>query len=232
MSSTTSERERNRIADIHEFGLDVEHFYVYVQGVADDPMDDYPEPGVEFRMANMLIRNLDILQGLDPDGKKAIVISMKTCGGDWVEGMAMYDAIVAVPNPVTIISYSHARSMSSILLQAANKRVLMPNSYFMYHLGTDGFEGTTKQLMSYAAFVPTSIKQMLQVYEDCLKRTPHGCYSRWSRKRINEMLVKKMNQKEEVYLTAQEAVRQGFADEIFTGWDVVTTYTDQQMERK
>ena len=44
MSSTTSERNRNRICDIHEFGLDVEHFYIYVQGVADDPMDDYPEP--------------------------------------------------------------------------------------------------------------------------------------------------------------------------------------------
>lgn len=73
---TTSTRERHRIEDIHEYGLDVEHRYIYVQGVADDPMDDYPDPGVEYRMANRLIKNLDILQGHSEE--EPIVISMKT----------------------------------------------------------------------------------------------------------------------------------------------------------
>jgi len=217
MSSTTSEKERNRISDIHEFGLDVEHRYIYVQGVADDPMDDYPEPGVEYRMANRLIKNLDILQGLDEE--KPIVISMKTCGGDWIEGIGIFDAILAVPNPVTIINYTHARSMSSIILQAANKRITMPG-------------GTSKQMLSYLEFMPVANAQILKIYEDCLKRSETGKYRHWSRKRIRAMLIEKMDKKEEVYLTAQQAVDEGFADEIFSGWGTVTDYTEVQKARK
>jgi ATP-dependent protease ClpP protease subunit len=231
MSSTTSEKERNRIEDIHLFGLDVEHRYIYVQGVADDPEEGNPEPGVEYRMANRLIKNLDILQGIDET--QPIVISMKTCGGDWVEGMAMHDAILANPCPVTIINYSHARSMSSLILQAANKRIMMPHSYFMYHMGTDAFDGTTKQLMSYVEWLPTANNQMLEVYVECLKRAEKGCtYRSWSRRRIREMLTEQMDRKEEVYLTAHEAVKHGFADEIFSGWGTVKNYTEAQRARK
>ena len=231
MSSTTSERERHRIEDIHEFGLDVEHRYIYVQGVADDPMDDYPEPGVEFRMANRLIKNLDILQGLDES--EPIVISMKTGGGDWVEGMAMHDAILANPCPITIINYSHARSMSSIILQAANKRVTMKHGYFMFHMGFMGTEGTPKQVYSEIDFIrKTSDAQMLDVYVDCLRRSETGRYRSWSKKRIRAMLIKRMDQTEEVYLTAEEAVKEGFIDEIFTGWATVKQYTDAQRDRK
>ena len=233
MSSTTSEKERNRIWDIHEFGVDVEHFYIYVQGVADNPMDDFPEPGVEFRMSNRLIKNLDILQGLDLEAEKDIVISMKTCGGDWVEGMAMYDAILAIPNRVTIINYSHARSMSSIIMQAANKRIMMGHSYFMLHEGTDGFEGTTKSFQSYAEFGKIALEQMLDIYVDCLYRSDgtmrKGC---WSRKRLRQWLIDQMNLKEEVYFTAEQAVKLGFADEIFDGWGSVKDYTNAQKERK
>jgi ATP-dependent protease ClpP protease subunit len=211
--------------------VDVEHRYIYVQGVADDPMDDFPEPGVEYRMANRLIKNLDVLQGLDEE--KPIVISMKTCGGDWVEGMAMHDAILANPCPITIINYSHARSMSSIILQAANKRIMMGHSYFMIHEGTDGFEGTTKSFRSYAEFGKVAIEQMLDIYVDALQRSDGAMRKgRWSRKRARQWLVDQMNLKEEVYLTATQAVRLGFADEVFAGWGTVTDYTDTQRARK
>jgi ATP-dependent protease ClpP protease subunit len=231
MSSTTSEEERNRISDIHEYGVDVKHRYIYVQGVADAPMDDFSEPGVEYRMANRLIKNLDVLQGLDEE--KPIVISMKTCGGDWVEGMAMYDAILANPCPITIINWSHARSMSSIILQAANKRIMAPHSYFMIHEGTDGFEGTVKSFRSYAEFGKVAVEQMLDIYVDCLKRAEKGCtYRSWSQKRIREMLIVEMAQKEEVYFTAEQAVIRGFADEVFSGWGTVTDYTETQKARK
>jgi len=231
MSLTASEQERYRISDVHEYGLDTEHFYIYVQGVADNPTEDFVEPGVEYRMANRLIKNLDILQGLNED--RPIVISMKTCGGDWVEGMAMYDAILAVPNRVTIINYSHARSMSSIILQAANKRILMPRSYFMIHEGTDGFEGTAKSFRSYAEFGKIAMEQMLDIYVDCLYRSGGAMRKgRWSRKRTRQWLIDQMNLKEEVYFTAGEAVKLGFADEIFEGWGTVADYTEAQRARK
>lgn len=228
--SAHSETERHRIHDIQEYGLDCKHFVIYLQGVEEQASDDYTEPGVEYRMANRFIKNLDVLTGIDSG--RPITISMKTCGGDWEEGIAMYDAILATPNPVTIINYTHARSMSSIILQAANKRIMMPHSSFMFHMGYLGIEGTPKQVDSSWHFNKIADRQMIEIYIDALKRTPHGKMHSWSRKRIEEWLREQMDKREDVYFTAEDAVKAGFADEIFTDWDVVTQYTEDQLARK
>lgn len=236
MSETNTDRfagteaERNRVQDIHDRGVDTRHFVIYLQGIEDRPDEEREEPGVEYRMANRLIKNLDILQGISTE--RPITLSMKTCGGDWIEGMAMYDAILATPNPVSIVVYTHARSMSSIILQAANKRIMLPHSTFMYHEGSTGHEGTPKQVRTEFQFWQIAGAQMLEVYIEAIKRTPHGSMNKWSRKRIGEHLKRQMNDREDVYMLSGEAVRQGFADEIFVGWDEVTQYTPQQLRRK
>lgn len=229
--SAKSEVQRNRIYEIQEYGVDTEHFMIYIQGIESNPNDDdeVNEYGVEYRMANRLIKNLDILSGIDTD--RPITISMKTCGGIWVEGMAMYDAILTTPNPISIINYTHARSMSSIILQAANKRIMMPHSSFMFHEGTMILEGTPKQVRSEFKFNKVADEQMIEVYVDCLKRS-QGKASKWSEKRIKDWLVEQMNNQEDVYLTAKEAIEFGFADEVFTDWESVTKYTKAQKERK
>ncbi len=116
-----TDAERNRVADMHDRGIDTRNFVIYLQGIEDPPNDVSEEPGVEYRMANRFIKNLDILTGISAE--RPITISMKTGGGDWVEGMAIFDAVLATPNPVSIVSYTHARSMSSMILQAATKRI-------------------------------------------------------------------------------------------------------------
>src|SRR5579859_2585533 len=120
---------------IYLFGIET---YMYGAGA-----DAAQEPGVEFAMANRFIRNINMCMRVNPE--TPLVIHMKTCGGDYTEGMAIFDAIKAFPWPVTILNYSHARSMSSLIFQAGNKRVMMPNSYFLFHDGTFGIEGTVKQ---------------------------------------------------------------------------------------
>ena len=42
--------------------------------------------------------------------------------------MAIFDAIKICRSHVTILVYGQAESMSSIILQAADKRIMMPNS--------------------------------------------------------------------------------------------------------
>lgn len=210
----------NRISDVeqmHEYGINPKDFSIYLEGIPIEYISsdkDFPEPGVEYQMASRFIKNLHILSGKDP--KRPILIHMKTCGGIWEEGMAIYDAIRACPNPVTILSYTHARSMSSIVLQAADKRVLMPNSYFLFHEGTLGFFGTKKSGMSAAEWIKkVESPTMLNIYTNSLKRK--GKFSRYSKKWIQKMLQGHMDRKEDVYLTPQEAVEWGFADEIFGG---------------
>lgn len=207
-SSNTSDL----VYQIQEYNVDVRSSQIYLFGEEGAAEDSY-EPGVEFTMANRFIKNLNLLMR---KGDQNILIHMKTCGGDWAEGMAIYDAIKACPNYVTIVSYTHARSMSSIILAAADHRVLMPHSTYMIHQGSEGFEGTYKQFQTNAAESVKTLDQMMKIYVDTLKRT--GTMKSWSRKRIREFLDDQMNLKEEVYYTAEQAVKIGFADAVFTDW--------------
>jgi len=214
---------------VHENDLDPIGFQIYLVGREDLGMAEMEtgEPGVEFKMANRFIKNLDILNNIDPD--RPILISLKTCGGDVIEGMAIYDAIVSTSNPVTIVSYTHARSMSGIILQAANKRILMQNSYFMFHEGDQEAGGTTKQVKSYTEFFAKQFDPaMCSIYVDRMKHTPGSNVSTWKEDRIHKWLKEQMDEKEDVYLSAHEAVQWGFADEVFSSWDTIFDYTTQQ----
>ncbi len=191
--------------------------------------DATTEPGVEFVMANRFIRNINMCMRRNPE--IPLVIHMKTCGGDWVEGMAIYDAIRSFPWPVTILNYSHARSMSSLIFQAGNKRVMMPNSYFMIHDGTNGLEGTVKQVRSAIKFEKkVADKTMMDIYVKAMKQS--GTMANKTTTYIKKWLRSRMDREEDVYLTAKETVDLGFADEIFNAdWSMLTEYTPEQLER-
>lgn len=187
------------------------------------------EPGVEFVMANRFIRNINLCMRVNAE--VPLVIHMKTCGGDYTEGMAIYDAIRSFPWPVTIINYTHARSMSSLIFQACNKRVMMPNSYFMFHDGTFGMEGTVKQVRSAVRFEKkVADRTMLDIYAKSMKE--NGKLKHKTIAYIKKWLRNRMDKEEDVYLTAKEACEYGLADEIFdANWEKLTSYTDQQLER-
>lgn len=222
------------IEEMHIYGVNLKDFSIYLAGTEKQYQGDdteFDEPGVEYQMASRFIKNLHILAGRN--SKRPILIHMKTCGGNWEEGMAIYDALTACPNPITILSYTHARSMSSVILQAADKRVLMPHSYFLFHEGTLGLTGTSKGVLSSVEWTKRVINPaMLDIYARALKRK--GKFTRWSPSRIKSMLRDKMDRKEDVYLTAEEAVEWGFADEVFGGlgnfdWRSLRKYSETKV---
>lgn len=203
------------IDHLHDHGLDTKDFSIYLTGTPisyESGDNDFGEPGVEYQMATTFIKNLGILSCRD--AKRPILIHMKTMGGYWEEGMAIYDAICACPNPTTILSYTHARSMSSIILQVADKRVLMPNSYFMFHEGYLELRGTSKGVLTNVEWIKRVLNPtMLSIYTDSLKQK--GKFKNLSAQKIRGMLQEHMDKKEDVLLTAKEAVEWGFADEVF-----------------
>ncbi|MEX0869851.1 MAG: ATP-dependent Clp protease proteolytic subunit [Candidatus Spechtbacterales bacterium] len=207
-------------AEIHDYNIDVDDFAIYLVPYPTTYYDGdiyFSEPGVEYQMSGLFIKNLHILTRLDPE--RPILVHMKTCGGSWEEGMAIYDSIRACPNPVVILSYTYARSMSSIILQAADKRVLMPHSYFMIHEGTYGDEGTFKGAMTRAEFSLKSRDVMLDLYANHLKKRGAARFRKMSLERLKHLLQNKIDEKEDFFFTAKEAVGWGFADEIFGGDD-------------
>lgn len=202
------------IYQIHEFNIDLKANHIYLVGTEDYVISGAEEadiePGVEYSMASRFIKNLNILMRKSND---PILIHMKTTGGDWQEGMAIYDTIQACPNRVTILNYTHARSMSSIIFQAADKRVMMPNSVFMFHEGTFEFAGTIKQHRTAASEDARAGEIMLNIYTDSMKES--GCMSSKTKPQIKRWLKDQMDKKEDVFMSAEQAVEYGFADEIF-----------------
>jgi hypothetical protein len=75
---------------------------------------------------------------------------------------------------------------------------------------------------------------MMDIYVKSMKQ--RGIFSEKSEAWIRKMLRRRMDKKEDVYLTAKEAVAFGLADEIFGvtmkyDWNALTTYTDEQLSR-
>jgi len=216
---------------IHEYDVDLQSNHIYLFG-----MENYQngageaagEPGVEYTMANRFIRNLNLCMRVNPD--KPVVIHMKTCGGDWTEGMAIYDAIKSCPFPVTILNYTHARSMSSLIFSAANKRVMMPNSYFMFHEGTLGFQGNYRTVMSELEFQKVAAEVMVDIYVEVMKNG--GKFKNKSKKWIKGWVIDQMQKKDDVFMTAKEAVAYGFADFVFDyNWSKLTEYNEEELAR-
>jgi ATP-dependent Clp endopeptidase proteolytic subunit ClpP len=100
------------------------------------------ESGVDHLMSEYFIKGMHLLESRKSDDE--IRILMNNPGGDWYHGMAIYDAIRNSKCHCTIKVYGHAMSMGSIILQAADHRIMMPNSRFMIHYGYNGLSGHTK----------------------------------------------------------------------------------------
>jgi len=134
------------IESIHNQNIDLKQREIYLHG-HHGPFED--DPGVEYRMATTFIKNLRYLDYLK---NEPILIHMHSLGGNWGDGMAIYDAITLSRSYVTILAYGQAESMSSIVLQAADQRVMMPNAYFMCHYGSSGNSGSYLDTQNWAKF--------------------------------------------------------------------------------
>jgi len=215
----------------HDLDLKSNHIYLFgVEGYSTGTgADGGVEPGVEYVMANRFIRNINLCMRVNPE--IPLVIHMKTCGGDWQEGMAIYDAIRTFPWPVTILSYTQASSMSSLIFQAGNKRVMMPNSHFMFHDGSFGMQGTVKQVRSAVRFEKrVADKTMMDIYARAMKE--RGKLSNKTLQYIRKWIRLRMDKEEDVYFTAKETCEYGLADEIFdANWSRLTDYSPGQLER-
>lgn len=204
--------------EVHEHNIDIEKREIYLFGAerfidSTDTDEDHADPGVEWVMANQFIRNIRILQSVTYED--SILIHLKTCGGSWLEGMAIYQAIKACPNYVTILNYAAARSMSSIILQAADFRSMMPHSWFMMHEGQDGYDGTAKQVRSEIAFDKHADWDGLMVRIYAEQMVSGDLHEGKTKKQLERLMRKKMNDHEEWYLTAEETVANGLADAVF-----------------
>lgn len=140
-----AKKSHDEISNFFEHGLDLGNRTVYLGSASYD--DDGGETGVDFFMAEKLIKGLHVLESTAVGGDKPITIIMNNVGGDVFHGMAIYDAIKACKNYVTIKCYGNVMSMGSYILQAGDSRLVSKNSVFMFHQGTDGYGATHPKII-------------------------------------------------------------------------------------
>ena len=199
-------KSNESISNAHEYGISLKDREIYLHAHVGETED---EPGVDYRMAVTLEKNLRILNKVS---ELPILIHMHTVGGEWHDGMGIYDAIQSSASSVTILAYGAICSMSSVILQSADYRILMPHSEFMIHYGDISIESNSISAKSAIDWNEKCNKTMLAIYADKCMESER--FSGHSLTRVKSFLDNKMRQKQEWYLTARDAVDCGFADAV------------------
>tara|TARA_Y100000004_G_C8767931_1_gene349401 strand:- start:33 stop:686 length:654 start_codon:yes stop_codon:yes gene_type:complete len=195
------------ISDIHTHSVDVKNREIYLHSYIANSDED---PGVDYKMTTNFYKNIRLLDSISHD---PIIVHMHSIGGNWNDGMAIYDSMLVAQSYVTVIAYGQAESMSSIVLQAADKRVMMPNAYFMCHFGSSAYSGNYLDVQKSAAFEKRITETMLDIYTDaCLKgKYFKENYTDLSYDKVKNYLKRKLKDGD-WYLDSNEAVYYGFAD--------------------
>ncbi len=196
------------VYDVHTFNILLDTREIFLSS---DQDYHYDEAMLDHKAANTFIKNLQMLNNKDHDN---ILVHMITNGGDWNYGMAIYDAIKYSSSYITILAYGHARSMSSIIPQAAKWRVIMPNADFLIHWGTDEISGSHTSVQAEADWSKRSAEIMLDVYAERCKDGQFFKREGMDEKQIRQWIGDQMTKKQEFYMTAREAVDKGFMDAV------------------
>jgi len=197
--------------DVHMHSVNLNLRDIYLHSYYSKEDDD--EPGVDYRQATTFIKNL---QFLDQPPNKPILVHMHSVGGCWDNGMAMFNSIQFCESIVTLLAYSQASSMSGIILQSAYPyRIMMPDCHFMIHHGSISLYNNS---MAVKSAVDQNEKAMHRMLEIFATNAQHGEFFKdrksSSLKSVMAFIDKKIKDKSDWYMDAEEAVYYGFADHI------------------
>lgn len=208
-------QDKDLLHDLHNYSCNLETREIFLHNTYNS--EDNSNPGVEYKMSNMFLKNI---RALELKSDNPILIHMQSIGGEWNDGMAIFDAISMSRCFVTIIAYGQAESMSSIILQAADKRLITPNTYFMSHFGSSDVSGHYLNVQNWIKYEKHLCDIMLNIYAN---KCCHGQYFKDkygknpSITKIKNYLNTKLKSGD-WFLNAEEAVYYGFADEVISTW--------------
>ena len=189
-----------RMAELfHETGLDLSSRTLFMGSEWVDV--EGGEGGTDAIMAERVIKNLHLLENVS---HRPITIIVNNLGGDEYHGMAMFDAIKQSPCSVTMIVRGHAMSMGSILLQAADERVMGPCATQMVHYGTFASYSHSKDFQRHARESLRLDHWMEGVYLDRIRQKQ----PKYTLKKLRALL------RFDKFMTAQQSIDLGLADRI------------------
>ena len=187
---------RDDLEKFHDYEIFVPTRTIYLGSQKTDDDCSGGESGTDALMAEKFIKNMHFLEQVSGE---PITVVMNNLGGLWWHGMAIYDTIKNSRCHVILQARGCAMSMGSIIMQAADERVLTPETTVMVHDGYEGFFGTPKSFEAWARESQRCRKRMYEIYAERSGRP----VSFWEKKCGSDFI-----------LTAAQAVEMGLADRV------------------
>lgn len=166
---------------------------------------------VEDHTANLVVAQMLFLESEDPDAD--ITFYINSPGGLVTAGLSIYDTMQFIKSDVSTVVMGQACSMGSFLAQAGapGKRYVLPNSRTMIHRVSSGTPGTSGSVH----VQELEMEDVIRSFEE----------SKNINKRLTELYVKHNSagktydemyetMKFDTFLTAEDAVKWGLADEV------------------
>lgn len=156
--------------------------------------------GIDDTIATVVTAQLLFLESENP--KKDISMYINSPGGYVTAGLAIYDTMQYIRSPISTVCIGQAASMGSLLLAAgtAGNRIVLPNARVMLHQPSGGYRGVATDIERHAEEIVDLKRRLNEIY---VKHTGQEY----------DAIEKKLDR--DTFLSAQEAVDFGIADQVF-----------------
>lgn len=197
---------RDDLDRFHDYNIYLPTRTIYM-GSEQYDIDD-GESGTDGAMAERIIKNLHLLDSM---ANEPIKIIMNNLGGDEYACFAMIDAIKQCRSHVTVTAMGHAMSAGSLILQAADSRIMGPLAVQMLHYGTWFCSDHAKTFQKWAREGKRIDEWMEQYYLAKIREK----LPKFPLSKLRTMLD------HDTFLTAQESVDLGLCDAVLGAVDDV-----------
>jgi ATP-dependent protease ClpP protease subunit len=192
--------------DIHNFNINPKTREVFLHSC----LDGDEEGGVDYRSAVVFEKNIRYLNTLSDE---SILVHMHLPGGDWQDCLGIYDTIRFSKAKIIILAYAKVESSSSVILQAAPLRILMPNTNVMIHYGSFSVDAEhSKAAAAGIQWNEQECDKMIDIFTDRCMQSEMAKLKNWKRMMAKKHITSQLANKCDWILKAQEAVEYGFAD--------------------
>ena len=154
---------------------------------------------IDDQVANVIVAQLLFLNHEDPD--REIQMYVNSPGGVIYAGLAIYDTMQMVSNPISTVAVGVTASFGTVLLTAGTKgrRYALPNATIHMHQPLGGAQGQ-------ATDIEIQAKQILR-----LKTLLTGIMAKHTGKTVEEI---EHDSDRDFYMDAQDAVEYGLVDQV------------------
>ncbi len=188
----------SQIEQVHEYSINELSREIYLFNEIDESS------------AGRFIKNMNYLNSIN---NKPITIWLSSGGGETDSGFSIYDSILLSPSKTIIIVSGYAASMATIIVQAANLRLITPNSSFLVHEASISLDENTTTATSNVKSLKEMMNRSIDIYAAKCKHSDFLKVNK-TEAQVKQYLKKMIKKYGDWCMSAEDSVKYGFIDGI------------------